>query len=479
MYIIFAAGQIIVNPPNFTYSFVEYKWSVLSRRVMLIISAILWLSVFDEIYAASFECNNATTLTEKSICATPGLSGLDDVLEKDYLHALDVSADKDAILATQRAWLKGRDKCGNDSNCILNAYQKRLKELRLCDMRTTETERLVCNTTNLWALDRLVEREYQQALEQATDKESLIEDYKVWIEERDRCRVNLRCLRESYEKRILILRGEYYPLTKDIPKRPYVLEKGQGVEVCEAYQDNLNSQHTKVPWVCDRPINTALPGFEQQPEWQRNITTPKGNAVYSLYREMGNLLWTRDVNPAYYHTVSEYPNWLGTAAQLVDARKGFDLDRENLWLYFPYIAELDVDNDGSNEAVYFEQPCSSVFGSRLAVLTADWQRIDRVKTEKLMLHPAFKRTGRDVFRPLFKGERDIIYAEKFGYKAIEDAWHYLYYDVFIYRDKVYFDQWWSHHPDFSGGSDMDAGRLRVFQATPEATMEVCTYRFYN
>lgn len=430
------------------------------------------------VWAAGFDCDKANTPTEKTICATPGISSLDGQLLKDYRHALDVVADKEALIAAQRSWLLERNHCGDDGGCILTAYQKRLKELRLCDMRPTEIERYICNQNRLWGLDRTVEREYQQALQNADDKETMVNVHRLWLGERDRCGQDLFCLLNSYQKRLWILRGKYYPLTKDIPERPYVLEKGQGIEVCEAYQDNLNSQHPKGPWKCDRPINKALPGFEEQPNWRRDNTMPNGNSVFELYNQMGQLLWERDVNHVIYHTVSEWPNWLGTSEQLENSRKIFEKDRQSLSIFYPpYIATVDIDNDGTPEPVYFEQPCGSSFGSRLAVVTPNWKAIDREKTERLMPHPSFNRTGRDVFRPLFENEDWDASAKEYGYKPISDAWHNLYYDAFLYKDEAYIDQWWSRHPDVKGETSQQAGRLRVFQATPDSTRELCIFRY--
>lgn len=464
-----------MSQPAYSYPFSIYPtW----LKSLAAVSFFVLMLLSGATLAASFDCDKAHTSTEKSICATPGLSSMDELLASDYQHALDVVEDKEALIAAQRAWLKERDRCGEDSGCILSVYQKRLKELRLCDMRPTSLERFICNTDRLWFLGRKVEREYRKALEQADDKGALIGSQEAWMDTHNNCGEDYGCLDRSYRKRLLVLRGEDKPLTENIPKRPYVLEHGQGVEVCEAYQDNLNSQHTKVPWKCDRPINKALPGFEEQPKWRRDDATPNGNSVIGLYQQMSELLWERDVNPVIYHTVTEWPNWQGTPEQLSRAKEKYIRERLHLTIFDPpYITTLDIDNDGTPEPAYFEQPCGTSFGARLAVLTPDWRGIDREKTEKLMPHPPFNRAGRDVFRPVFDDEGWDIYAQKFGYKPLSDAWGSLYYDVFRYRGVTYIDKWWSRHPDFEGKPSMIASRLRVYQVTQDDTKEICRYKF--
>ena len=95
-----------------------------------------------------------------------------------------------------------------------------------------------------------------------------------------------------------------------------------------------------------------------------------------------------------------------------------------------------------------------------------------------MPHPPFKQMGLGVFRPVKKGDWGVppLFVER-GFKPVEDAMSDAHYDVFLYKEITYIDQWWSSHPDFKGKSDTVAGRLRVYQPTPTGTAEICTYRF--
>ncbi|GAB7537557.1 lysozyme inhibitor LprI family protein [Burkholderia sp. 3C] len=75
--------------------------------------------------AASFDCAQAATPTEKRICADPQLSRQDETLRDLYARA---PATPD-WRADQRAWLATRDACADDA-CLRNAYADRLVVLR-------------------------------------------------------------------------------------------------------------------------------------------------------------------------------------------------------------------------------------------------------------------------------------------------------------------------------------------------------------
>ena len=67
-------------------------------------------------FGASFDCGRAKTLVEKSICANPTLSQLDDSMASTYKNALTRGG---GVRADQRVWLRERDKC-KDEICIQN-----------------------------------------------------------------------------------------------------------------------------------------------------------------------------------------------------------------------------------------------------------------------------------------------------------------------------------------------------------------------
>lgn len=93
--------------------------------------ALLFLSclVLPMAQAASFDCKKASTAVEKSICANPELSFLDEILTSTYQKVIDVATDRSGVHRYQREWLtKIRDAC-QDEGCLKNTYIARYREL--------------------------------------------------------------------------------------------------------------------------------------------------------------------------------------------------------------------------------------------------------------------------------------------------------------------------------------------------------------
>lgn len=82
-------------------------------------------------FAASFNCGNAESFTEKLICNNDTTSALDVRLQKAYQHALTVVApfNKPELVKEQRDWIRyTRDIC-QDTNCLQKAYSARIEVL--------------------------------------------------------------------------------------------------------------------------------------------------------------------------------------------------------------------------------------------------------------------------------------------------------------------------------------------------------------
>jgi ankyrin repeat protein len=71
--------------------------------------------------AASFDCSKATTSVEKSICAEPELSELDEQLNFLYQMLLSNASFAPTARLAQRNWLMSRNRC-KDTVCIRKAY---------------------------------------------------------------------------------------------------------------------------------------------------------------------------------------------------------------------------------------------------------------------------------------------------------------------------------------------------------------------
>lgn len=80
-------------------------------------------------HGASFDCNKASTRTEKMICSNAKLSSADEQLAKSFKEALAASTDKQALRDEQKEWLASqRDVCPAAA-CMLDAYLARIGQL--------------------------------------------------------------------------------------------------------------------------------------------------------------------------------------------------------------------------------------------------------------------------------------------------------------------------------------------------------------
>lgn len=89
-----------------------------------LLTLIFLLSVL--LFGASFDCAKAKTNIEKMICTDPELSALDENLSKIFIKALKISKYKNALKTQQILWIKERDKCDEDIDCVINVYRDRL-----------------------------------------------------------------------------------------------------------------------------------------------------------------------------------------------------------------------------------------------------------------------------------------------------------------------------------------------------------------
>lgn len=78
-----------------------------------------------------FDCAHASTVNERTICASSGLWGLDRALSTFYGLARTGSAGavRSQIEADQVAWLKARQSCGADVDCTSASYYRRIGAL--------------------------------------------------------------------------------------------------------------------------------------------------------------------------------------------------------------------------------------------------------------------------------------------------------------------------------------------------------------
>lgn len=205
----------------------------------------------------------------------------------------------------------------------------------------------------------------------------------------------------------------------------YELVKGKGVEVCEAYNKNLNSfRNLPHPLSCERKINPDISGFEK-PQWK----FVDGFENIKLVNQIDSLL-----NPARPSGEEIHLRELKKAVE----QHGIVLEK----------ADVDINNDGASEAVFKYQAggcqMGNYYGTPLIALDNE-RMIDMDKTDNLI-----QNVGR---------------SEKYVF----GRWEYAMYDVFVYKGTTYFDKW---------SDDADKKNIiRVFRTDNDRTTEACVYKY--
>ena len=109
---------------------------VMKQRWLAI--TLVFLCVFisgNAVFAASFNCDEASGVLEKTICADSQLSKADEEMSSYYFKlkdSLDAKRSQE-LLKDQRSWLKLRTKncAANDSSCLKKLYDERIHVLRI------------------------------------------------------------------------------------------------------------------------------------------------------------------------------------------------------------------------------------------------------------------------------------------------------------------------------------------------------------
>jgi uncharacterized protein len=99
---------------------------MLELTVLGFIGAVMLAPFSDE---ASFDCKQARSFVEKSICADPELSRMDGALAQVYREALGRASDPNGLKYEQRDWLRRKRDLCRDVECIRAAYAERLQQL--------------------------------------------------------------------------------------------------------------------------------------------------------------------------------------------------------------------------------------------------------------------------------------------------------------------------------------------------------------
>lgn len=80
-------------------------------------------------HASSFDCTSAASSSEKAICADAYTSKLDQKLGAVWRSTLEKVTAPKALKADQRQWLKQRNRCADQIDCLRQQYLMRITEL--------------------------------------------------------------------------------------------------------------------------------------------------------------------------------------------------------------------------------------------------------------------------------------------------------------------------------------------------------------
>ncbi len=225
----------------------------------------------------------------------------------------------------------------------------------------------------------------------------------------------------------------------------YVLEKGKGVEVCEAYKKNLESFKLDYPMACERKINPEFKDFEK-PEWE--VIEPFGNGRELLRRVMRYHVWRRG-------QFAEGKDEESRLDHVVQSRK------EHPWVDQSLMSRthIDINNDGSKEdllAFHFgfcgdttvvPYPETNLFEIKKGPKQDEVMIATETSIEKLL---------RTKVSP---GGGGLTIA-----------------DLFRHKNKTYIDKYCLLKNIFTGCDDVDI--LTVFKIEKNITNEICRYKYH-
>lgn len=88
----------------------------------------------------SFDCEKASSPTEKLICANDGLSTLDSQLSKSYSSLRTTVPDPERLKLDQREWIKNTRNLCMDVACLTQAYEARIQAFAVLAKGTVEPQ---------------------------------------------------------------------------------------------------------------------------------------------------------------------------------------------------------------------------------------------------------------------------------------------------------------------------------------------------
>ncbi|MCL2284310.1 MAG: hypothetical protein FWC26_13420 [Fibromonadales bacterium] len=156
---------------------------------------------------ASFNCDSASTPTEKAVCSDAELANLDVQLEKAYSIVFHTFGQGSNV--KQKKWINGLSSCFSDVKCLKDAYKARIKELNAkrpklsfdCANPNTPTKETVCLNSDLTGLDIKLNMIYLYVLCGFEENEIIKQDQRKWLNELSTCFSDVKCLKDAYKAR--------------------------------------------------------------------------------------------------------------------------------------------------------------------------------------------------------------------------------------------------------------------------------------
>jgi uncharacterized protein len=176
--------------------------------------------------------------TEQTICNDSEISGYDSILANNYSALLaNYSSDlHDKLIRDRDEWVKRRNECKGDKDCILSAYRDRIKEICNNYPRVFGSEpscsyypqpfasldcsnpnilnlaeQTICNDSELSNYDSTLAANCKalQAADIGELRDKLTRDQREWIKRRNECNSSKNCILGMYRARIIEICNNY------------------------------------------------------------------------------------------------------------------------------------------------------------------------------------------------------------------------------------------------------------------------------
>lgn len=259
----------------------------------------------------------------------------------------------------------------------------------------------------------------------------------------------------------------------------YELIKGKGVEVCRAYEKNLNSFKPATLMVCERQANPAFQDFAK-PVWERLTLDQIAEINVDVADRMISMATPNS-------EVLKQPK----SERIRKAKELIAAAHNDSWPLSVLRASIDLDNNGKSDSLVKDihgkcdkqNPLPGVVLRPIGEDTTNARLIEILQSGQYRQVDArskcepYKTEGVPTQKSL--DVRDSLTREKCAMAMMEGATlkeslgGFVYPDVFRYKNEWYLDVWATER----GPNYFNAGRLHVFQHKNGNTVELCEYDF--